>query len=175
MKKIKLFEEFVNEVKIEDADVTASISEFYELQMQIAILQSELKQKQAKFKEFDKMVQPILSGMKDTQDKLGVTEGYVIKVSRFGYERTTASYKDAFELALTKVNGATQKILEEALAATEKISEVGTSYSIDQMNEDNIFQKIKNTFKSIVNSFVGIFKKESKNIDNANNELKKIV
>jgi hypothetical protein len=83
MKKIKLFEEFVNEVKIEDADVTASISEFYELQMQIAILQSELKQKQAKFKEFDKMVQPILSGMKDTQDKLGVNEGYVIKVSRF--------------------------------------------------------------------------------------------
>jgi len=78
-------------------------------------------------------------------------------------------------LALTKVNGATQKILEEALAATEKISEVGTSYSIDQMNEDNIFQKIKNAFKNVVNSFVNIFKKESKNIDNANDELKKIV
>ncbi len=175
MKKIKLFEEFVNEVKIEDAEITASISEFYELQMQIAKLQSELKQKQAKFKEFDNMVQPILSGMKDTQDKLAVTEGYVVKVSRFGYERKTASYKDAFELALTKVNGATQKILEEALAATEKISEVGTSYSIDQMNEDSIFQKIKGVFKNIANSFINIFKKESKNIDNANSELKKIV
>lgn len=171
----KINEAYVNEVKIEDAEITETISEFYELQMQILQLQSELKQKQAQFKQFDANIQPIIDGMKDTGDKLGVTEKYVVKVSRFGYERTTASYKDAFELALSKVNGATQKILNEALAATEKVSAVSHSYTIDQMNEANIFQKIVSAIKDVASKFVNMFKKESKNIDAANNDLKKLV
>jgi|DEB19_MinimDraft_2_1074335.scaffolds.fasta_scaffold00120_17 hypothetical protein len=171
----RINEEFVNEINIEDTEITETISEFYELQMQILQLQSELKQKQAQFKKFDTNIQPIIDGMKETGDKLGVTEKYVVKVSRFGYERTTASYKDAFELALSKVNGATQKILKEALVATEKVGSVANSYTIDQMNEANIFQKIISTLKDISSKFVNMFKKESKNIDAANNDLKKIV
>jgi predicted transcriptional regulator len=171
----KINEAYVNEVKIEDAEITETISEFYELQMQILQLQSELKQKQAQFKQFDANIQPIIDGMKDTGDKLGVTEKYVVKVSRFGYERTTASYKDAFELALSKVNGATQKILNEALTATEKVSAVSHSYTIDQMNEANIFQKIVSAIKDVASKFVSMFKKESKNIDAANDDLKKLV
>ena len=171
----KINEEFVNEVKIEDTEITETISEFYELQMQILQLQSELKQKQAQFKKFDANIQPIIDGMKETGDKLGITEKYVVKVSRFGYDRTTASYKDAFELALSKVNGATQKILNEALVATEKVGSVANSYTIDQMNEANIFQKIISTLKDIASKFVNMFKHESKNIDAANSDLKKLV
>lgn len=175
MERIKLFEEFLNEVKIENNEINETISEFYDLQMEILKLQSELKQKQAQFKSFDKNIQPIIDGMKDTGDKLAVTEKYVVKVSRFGYERTTSSYKDAFELALTKVNGATQKILQEALVATEKVSSVSHSYTIDQMNEASIFQKIVATIKNAASKFINMFKKESKNIDSANNELKKLL
>jgi septal ring factor EnvC (AmiA/AmiB activator) len=174
MKKIISFHQFVNEMKIEDAEINASISEFYELQMQIDKLKSELKQKQAQFKKFDNMIQPILTGMKDTGDKLAETETHVVKISRFGYERATQSYKDAFELALTKVNGATKKILNEALEVTQKISEVGTSYTIVQMNEANILQKIGARLKQWATSFVRLFKTESKKIDQANRELAKL-
>lgn len=173
MKHIKLFEQFINEKAIDDAQINQTIQEFHKLQMRIAELESELKQKKAQFKEFDDQIQPILEGMKETGDKLAVTETHVVKISRFGYERATASYKDAFDLALTKVNSSTKKILEEALAASIKVSKISASYSIDtKITEANILQRFIASIKKAASDFVNIFRKESKNIDSANNELK---
>lgn len=172
MKQIKTFTDFINESQIQDQQINSEINEFYELQSEIERLQSELKQKKAQFKEFDKMIQPVLMGMKETGDKLAVTETHVVKIKRFGYERTSSSYKDAYELALTKVNGATKKILDEALQVTQKVSTVKTSYTIDQLNEANILQKIGRQLKKWTQRFLKIFKKESKEIDKANKVLK---
>lgn len=173
MKHIKLFEQFINEKIIDDAQINQTIQEFHKLQMRIAELESELKQKKAQFKEFDDQIQPILEGMKETGDKLAVTETHVVKISRFGYERATASYKDAFDLALTKVNSSTKKILEEALAASIKVSKISASYSIDtKITEANILQRFIASIKKASSDFINIFRKESKNIDSANNELK---
>jgi hypothetical protein len=173
MKHIKLFEQFINEKKIDDAQINQQIAEFHKLQMRIMELESELKQKKAEFKNFDDQIQPIITGMKETGDKLAVTESHVVKISRFGYDRATASYKDAFEMALSKVNASTKKILEEALVASTKVSKVSASYSIDsKITEANILQKLVSSIKKIVSDFMNIFKKESKEIDSANNELK---
>lgn len=175
MKHIKLFEQFINEKAIDDAQINQTIQEFHKLQMRIVELESELKQKKAQFKEFDDQIQPILEGMKETGDKLAVTETHVVKISRFGYERATASYKDAFDLALTKVNSSTKKILEEALAASIKVSKISASYSIDtKITEANILQRFIASIKKAASDFVNIFRKESKNIDSANNELKEL-
>lgn len=175
MKQIKLFEQFINEKAIDDAQINEQIAEFHKLQMRIMELESELKQKKAEFKQFDDQIQPILEGMKETGDKLAVTETHVVKISRFGYDRATASYKDAFELALSKVNTSTKKILEEALASSVKVSKISASYSIDtKVTEANILQNLISSIKKIASDFMNIFKKESKSIDSANNELKQL-
>jgi len=174
MRYLKTFEQFVNEAKIENESIENSISEFHQLQNEIAELEMQLKEKKNQFKQFDSEITPILDGMKETKDKLAYTEEYVVKISRFGHDRTSASYKDAFELSLTKVNAATKRILEEALESTQKITKIGHSYKIEKLNEANIFQVVLDKLKSIAKSFLNIFKKESKNIDNANDELKKL-
>lgn len=174
MKPVKLFEEFLNETKIVDKGINDSIAEFYSLQEQINQLEEELKRKKAEYKQFDSSIKPMIDGMKKTGDKLAVTEKYVIKVERFGYEKENPSYKDAFNLSLTKVNTATKKILEEALESSVKVSNISHTYSIEA-NEANIFQKIGNFFKDIVEGFKKIFNIETKVIDAGNKELEKLV
>jgi hypothetical protein len=174
MKHIKDFHSFLNEMKIDNADIEESMAEFYELQIQIAELELQLKEKKAKFKQFETQLNPILDGMVETKDKLAFTEAYVVKISRFGHERVTSSYKEAFELSLTKVNGATRRILNEALITTQKITKISHSYDIEKLTESNIFRTILDKLKMMAKSFLSIFKKETKAIDEGNDELKKL-
>jgi hypothetical protein len=176
MKIVKMFEEFVFEAFIEDPGVKASIGEFYELQNEIKRLEAELEEKKLAFKQFEGDIKPMLDGMKDVGDKLAQTEEFVIKVSRFGGERKDASYKTAFENALSKVNAATKRVLEEALEASKKVTQVKHSFSIDKVvAEASLFDKIKSALKGAINKLLGVFKKESKTIDDANKDLKKLV
>jgi septal ring factor EnvC (AmiA/AmiB activator) len=177
MKIVKMFEEFVFEAFIDDPGVKASIAEFYDLQNEIKRMEAELEEKKLAFKQFEGEVKPMLDGMKEVGDKLAETEGFVIKVSRFGGERKDASYKTAFENALGKVNAATRRVLEEALEASKKVTQVKHSFSIDKVvvAEASIFDKIKNAIKGAINKLLGVFKKESKTIDDANKDLKKLV
>jgi DNA-binding protein YbaB len=174
MKTVKLFEEFVNETKIVDKDINNSIAEFYSLQEQITDLEEELKRKKAAYKEFDTAIKPMIDGMKKTGDKLATTEKFIVKVERFGYEKENPSYKDAFNLSLTKVNTATKKILEEALESSVKVSNISHTYSIET-NEANLFQKIGNFFKDIVEGFKKIFNIQTRVIDAGNKELEQLV
>jgi hypothetical protein len=176
MKIVKMFEEFVFEAFIEDPGVKASIGEFYELQNEIKRLEAELEERKLAFKQFEGDIKPMLDGMKDVGDKLAQTEEFVIKVSRFGGERKDASYKTAFENALSKVNAATKRVLEEALEASKKVTQVKHSFSIDKVvAEASLFDKIKSALKGAINKLLGVFKKESKTIDDANKDLKKLV
>lgn len=174
-KLIKTFEEFLYEAFIEDPDITTQISAFYDLQEQIKILEAELSKKKKEFKQFETDVKPMIDGMKDVGDKLAETEEYVIKVSKFGGDRLDVSYKNAFESALEKVNAATKRVLNEALEASKKVTHVKHSFSIDKIvTEASLFDKIKGAIKGAINKLLNIFKKESKNIDDANKDLKKL-
>jgi hypothetical protein len=173
---VKMFEEFLFEAFIEDPGVKAQIGTFYELQEQIKKLEAELEEKKLQFKQFEGDVKPMIDGMKEVGDKLAETEEYLIKVSRFGGERKDASYKTAFENALGKVNAATKRVLEEALEASKKVTQVKHSFSIDKVvAEASLFDKIKSAIKGAINKLLGVFKKESKTIDDANKDLKKLV
>lgn len=173
---VKMFEEFLFEAFIEDPEVKAQIGTFYDLQEQIRKLEAQLEEKKLQFKQFEGDVKPMIDGMKEVGDKLAETEEYILRVSRFGGERKDASYKTAFENALSKVNGATKRVLEEALEASRKVTQVKHSFSIDKVvAEASIFDKIKGAIKGAINKLLSIFKKETKTIDDANKDLKKLV
>ena len=167
-----------NEAKIEDPEILASIDEFYDLQQEIESLNAKLKEAKAKFGKYSKYITPLLDAMKDTGDKLAETDDYVIKIKRFAHERSSASYKDAFEMAISKVNAATQAVLNKALEESKKISKIGHSFEID-VNEgrldENIFTDAIKGIKMVVKSFLSLFKRESKNIDDGNSMLKRLV
>lgn len=173
---VKMFEEFLFEAFIEDPAIKAQIGTFYDLQEEIKKLEAALEEKKLQFKQFEGDVKPMIDGMKEVGDKLAETEEYLIKISRFGGERKDASYKTAFENALSKVNAATKRVLEEALEASRKITQVKHSFSIDKVvAEASLFDKIKGAIKGAINKLLSIFKKESKTIDDANKDLKKLV
>lgn len=172
---VKMFEEFLFEAFIEDPAIKAQIGTFYDLQEEIKKLEAALEEKKSQFKQFEGDVKPLIDGMKEVGDKLAETEDYVLKVSRFGGERKDASYKTAFENALSKVNAATKRVLEEALEASKKVTQVKHSFSLDKVvAEASILDKIKGAIKSAISKILGVFKKETKNIDDANNDLKKL-
>lgn len=181
MKHIKLFEQFIsesdhiNEVTIDDQNIKDTIGVFYDLQNEIQKLESELSAKRSAFKQFEKDVKPLIDGMKEFGDKLAETEGYLIKVSRFGGDRLDVSYKVAFENAVSKVNTATKKVLAEALEASKKITQVKHGFDIHKVSEASLFDKIKEAIKDAISKIIGVFKKEGNAVDNANRDLQKLV
>lgn len=172
---LKLYDEFINEMKVNDKQLEQKISDFYDLQVQIKKMESELKQKKAEFAKFDKEIQVVVGDLKEVGDKLIETDSHLIHIARFGYDSTNIKYKEAFNLALTKVNAATQNILNEALKTTQTVSSVKATYSVSKLEEANIFKTIYNKIKSVVSSFIKVFKRESRNIDAGNVELAALV
>jgi hypothetical protein len=163
---------------LDEADVDPAIAKqldyFYEMQNKIKEYEKEIEAMKDEFKQFADELKPMMDGMKEVGEKLAKTEDFIIAISRFGGERKDASYKNAFENALTKVNAATKKVLEEALEASKKVTNVKHSFNIQKVEEASIFTKITDMLKKAVSKFVGIFKKETKTIDDANKELAKL-
>jgi len=169
----ELLEGNVDEADV-DPEIAKQLDYFYEMQNKIKEYEKEIEAMKEEFKQFADELKPMIDGMKEVGEKLAKTEDFIIAISRFGGERKDASYKNAFENALTKVNAATKKVLEEALEASKKVTNVKHSFNIQKVEEANIFTKIGNLLKSAVSKFLNIFKKESKVIDDANKELAKL-
>jgi|694.fasta_scaffold11357_31 hypothetical protein len=163
----------VNEADV-DPEIAKQLNHFYEMQNKIKEYEKEIEAMKEEFKQFADELKPMMDGMKEVGEKLAKTEDFIIAISRFGGERKDASYKNAFENALSKVNAATKKVLEEALEASKKVTNVKHSFNIQKVEEANIFTKIGNLLKSAVSKFLNIFKKEGKVIDDANKELAKL-
>jgi septal ring factor EnvC (AmiA/AmiB activator) len=176
MKLTDILSNIVLEAIIDDQTIKDKIANFYELQKKIKEMESNLKEIKSQFGEFEELITPIIDGLKEVKDRTAETEEYIVEISRFGGEQTNVSYKDAFENALTKVNGATRKVLDEALEASKKTTKVKHSFSIRKIDvsESNILTNITNFINRAVSKFVSIFKTQSKIIDSANRDLKKL-
>jgi len=180
MKYVKTLGEFISESELKEAEITdptikVKISHFYNLQDKISKLQQELESYVSEFKEFEQELAPMMDAMKSTKDRLATTEEFIIEITRYGGETARASYKEAFELALTKVNSATQNILKEALEATKTVSRTKHSFKIRPTIEESSFiEKIASSIKGLVKNFVNIFKKNEDKIEDANEDLKKL-
>jgi hypothetical protein len=176
MKLMKIFQNFVSEAVVDDPAIKEKIANYYELQKQIKEMEANLKQMKSEFGEFEQLLNPIIDGLKELKDRTADTGEYIIEISKFGGPRQDVSYKDAFENALTKVNGATKRVLQEALEASKKTTNVKHSFSINkaQMSEVSLLDKLKTAVKSAVTKFIGIFRRETKTIDAGNAELRKL-
>lgn len=150
--QVTLASQHLAEKQVEDSQVTDSVKEFYELQQEMNTMKSRLKEMEARFKGFEGVIKPMLDEMKELGDKLAMAGEFVIKVSKFGGERMDASYKDAFENALSKVNAATKGVLQEALEASKKVTQVKHSIDIQPANQlqEGIMGRIAGAFKGVL-------------------------
>lgn len=142
----------VNELDVQDTNVTDSVKEFYELQQEMATMKARLKEMDARFKGFEGIIRPMLDEMKELGDKLAMCGEYVIKVTKFGGERMDASYKDAFENALSKVNAATKNVLNEALEASKTLTKVKHSISIQPSDslQEGVMGRLTSAFRGFL-------------------------
>lgn len=149
------------------------INEFGELSDQIDSLTAQLKKYKSKFSELEDELRPLLEGLQETQQNALQTEKYLITIKRSGYERTRSSYKDAFNLALTKVNTRIKEILNDALVSTETIHKVVSSLGVQKLGESR-FTNFLSKFKSKLMRIVSKISRKNKDIQKANRVLAKI-
>jgi len=128
-----------------------SVKEFYEIQQEMNALKARLKDMEGKFKGFEGVIKPMLDEMKEVGDKIADFGQYIVKVTKFGGERMDASYKDAFENAVSKVNEATRNFLMRELEASKKITQVKHSINIEPNQlEEGIISRVTNAFKGLL-------------------------
>ena len=164
----------IKEIDIDDPNISSKIAYFYELQSKIEALTSELEDYKEEFKEFEELTTPLMDSMKLLKDKIAKADKYIINIIRAGGEKSSYSYKTAFEVSLTKVNAQIRNILEQELEATKTLSRVKHSFKIDKLSES----PIKGKFMAIINKlkqyFLPKIKGSLSQIDKANEVLEKL-
>ncbi len=99
-----------------EPEIEEKVREFIRLDRMIDEMKDELKVYTDQYKELEDELIPIVAEMED--QKARIKEG-IVEYSRG--ERKTQSYKKGVEIALTKVNEATKRVIQAALDATKKI------------------------------------------------------
>jgi len=131
------YQEIVSEVNVADAATKSLINEFGQLTAELSREKLRLKELEARHGEMEKQVREMLEALTVVEDKTLVTEQYIAEIVRKGYDRSNTRYKEAFELALTKVNEATRNVLKEAVEATKSVTKVPASIGIKNISEDH--------------------------------------
>lgn len=132
------------------------IDEFGELDETVRKIKSELKKLESRRGKLEKVLIPMIEKLDNTSDVILKSKGYVVKISRKGYDRNNPKYKQAFELAASKVNKSTRKILEEALESSKVLSKISTKLSGHSIGEQltesmvtDFMVKLKRIFKNM--------------------------
>ncbi len=160
-----------------DKNIKQKIDELGVLSDRIKKLEEELKKLKKQEAPLDKDLTEYLKEVSNTKNYIITTESYIVKLETpFNVNTgTSKKYKEAFELALTKVNEATKKVLNDALAATAGDTTTKLKYSINSTKPTNesfsgIWNKTKNVFKGLLNKITGY----NNQIKKANSVLSKL-
>lgn len=132
----------ITEINVTDKQTADKVDELGSLAEQIAVLKNELSKAQKKAKDLESDLRPILEEMDEASDRILTTSKTAVRIVTKGYDRRSSSYKDAFDLALTKVNAATKKILNEALEASTSITTVASKLAASPI-EEGVMDKVK--------------------------------
>lgn len=167
----------LNEVLIEDPDIAKKVDELSSLVNQIKSLKEQLKLMENNAKQIEDILRPILDGLKDTEERILETQSSVAYIERRGYSMTKPKYKEAYLLALTKVNDKIKTILQEALAATNETTYVTSGISA-RPNEGKIVEEgIGSFFSGLwgkLKGFVSKLKGHNNDIKKYNDVIKKL-
>lgn len=180
----------ISEAEVTDPKLEAKFDELADLERQYTKLKSmvdafmkeigykDIESKYTALAKDDPDVWAYFMEIKKTGDNIIRTKNNIIEVKRAATETETYSHKEAYLTALTKVNAATRKVLEDELNATKTISKRIGAYS-SQSNESKIigeswFGKIKDWFKKFANTLVNRFKTGNKQVEQSIQALEQI-
>lgn len=180
----------ISEAEVTDPKLEAKFDELAELERQYTKLKSmvdafmkeigykDIESKYTALAKDDPDVWAYFMEIKKTGDNIIRTKNNIIEVKRAATETETYSHKEAYLTALTKVNAATRKVLEDELNATKTISKRIGAYS-SQPNESKLigeswFGKIKDWFKKFANTLVNRFKSGNKQVEQSIQALEQI-
>lgn len=147
----KLIKEEMDSVKL-DKTIEDNIDKFGSLTKRIEELSDELKKVKSELNVVQSELSPTLALLDGVTRKSIQTNKFIIELSKKGYETTNPKYKEAFNLALTKVNEATKNVLNEAFNATKTISKVAAKLkvkSIDEISIEGIVKYVKDKYNKI--------------------------
>jgi chromosome segregation ATPase len=154
----------IQEVKVDDPELTAQIKEFAELSDEIDQLSAKLKLLEKKYKGLEEVIRPVLDELDETKDKALEVENILVTIKRKGYERTSFAYKEALEWVRERINPAMRKIVDDSIEATAKTSRIASQIGVQKIEEQSVLDKIINTLK-------GYWTKITQKLSAANNRL----
>jgi len=150
----------INELTVDDPGLQEQIERFADLSEQINNISEQLKTLKDEYSSIEGTLRPVLEEMEETEDISLVVENILITIKRKGHDRTSVAYKEAFKWLRERVNPAMQRIVEEALKATEKTTRIVSKIGVQRVDE-GLLDKLKNFWNKIVSS-----------ISNTNSQLK---
>ena len=154
----------IQEVKVEDPELTAQIKEFAELSDEINQLSARLKMLEKKYKGLEEVIRPVLDELDETKDKALEVENILVTIKRKGYERTSFAYKEALEWVRERINPTMRKIVDDSIEATAKTARIASQIGVQKIEEQSVLDKIVNTLK-------GYWSKITQKLSAANNSL----
>jgi len=172
MNRLKLFEEFVNEMEISDEGIKSKLDRIKSLRDKLSEMSSEMKEMEKELKEFDAEIKPIFETMKAVDDRLATTEDFVLKITKFGHTRTDIGWKSVVDQSLEQVDEAARSIIVSLMEANKKSVEVKFSYEIQKINEAYM-EKFKSMITKAIDRVRSVFSKKITKIDSANAKLEK--
>ena len=154
----------IQEVKVEDPELTAQIKEFAELSDEIDRVSARLKMLEKKYKVLEEVIRPVLDELDETKDKALEVENILVTIKRKGYDRTSFAYKEALEWVKKRINPAMRKLVDDSLEATAKTATIASQIGVQKIEEQSVLDKIVNTLK-------GYWSKITQKLSAANNSL----
>jgi chromosome segregation ATPase len=154
----------IQEVQVEDPELTTQIKQFAELSDEIDQLTARLKLLEKKYKGLEEVIRPVLDELDETKDKALEVENILVTIKRKGYERTSFAYKEALEWVRERINPAMRKIVDDSIEATAKTSRIASQIGVQKIEEQSVLDKIVNTLK-------GYWTKITQKLSAANNKL----
>jgi hypothetical protein len=154
----------IQEVKIEDPELSKQIKEFAELSDEIDVINARLKLLKNKYGVLEEIIRPILEELDVTKDKALEVENILVTIKRKGYDRTSFAYKEALEWVRERINPAMRKIVDDSLKATAKTATITSQIGVQKIEEQSVLDKIVNTLK-------GYWTKITQKLSAANNKL----
>ena len=150
----------INELTVEDPGLQEQIERFANLSEQINNISEQLNTLKNEYSSIEGALRPVLEEMEETEDISLIVENIIITIKRKGHDRTSIAYKEAFKWLRERVNPAMQRIVEEALKATEKTTRIVSKIGVQRVDE-GLLDKLKNFWDRVVSG-----------IRNTNSQLK---
>ena len=150
----------LNELTVEDPGLQEQIERFANLSEQINNISEQLNTLKNEYNSIEGALRPVLEEMEETEDISLIVENIIITIKRKGHDRTSIAYKEAFKWLRERVNPAMQRIVEEALKATEKTTRIVSKIGVQRVDE-GLLDKLKNFWDRVVSG-----------IRNTNSQLK---